>query len=530
MKRHLGRSAAAWYAAAGALSIATLLLTVAAAPVAAQTATPDTVRVTYRTRELVFFAAGRDEGVAVGDSVDVLLGGAGTRAVRAVVLSTAQHSASARLLDPQVNVPENTRVAYLRRPVQAPTVLAAAPDTAVDADTAAPGPVIVARRPRRHASGGLHLDQFNTSSGAGFSSGQTSLGVSIDFPVGAAWSVRMRTTSRYRSTSGGLVPSGVTTIPYQFELRYEAPGGRVRASLGRFLASDALALGYLDGARLELRSGPHARFGVAAGVVPDPIRLQYSSETKRVGAWWGLQGERASGTFSAAADWAAGAVRRTTVGTQASWSPARLVTLSLYGEADVAAAWDTTRSGAQVTSLFANARVPLPGGFRFGIGAETFAAVRNWQNAADSLTLPGRYTGATLSLGHNVAGFQVDASGSSLRRSDDPAPVLRGMLTVSRGLFFLIASAERGPIADYMYATGRLTVTPATSPVTLSIGGLYGLTQIQGGGMRIQRYSARPDVSWRIGRGLLLNAGGDFGRYAGRTTLYLHTGMSYYFH
>jgi hypothetical protein len=156
--------------------------------------------------------------------------------------------------------------------------------------------------------------------------------------------------------------------------------------------------------------------------------------------------------------------------------------------------------------------------------------VRRWETAADSFALPGRYTGANLSLGHDIAGFTVDLNGSTLRRADDPTAILRGMLTLSRGLFFLVASGEHGPFADYFYATGRFTVTSAASPISLGIGGLYGLTSLQAGSLTIQRYSVRPDISWRLGRGLLFNAGGDFGRYSGRTTTYLHSGVSYYFH
>ena len=516
---------------AGRWALCALLLIPASA--AAQTETPDTVRVTYRTREVVFFAAGRQQGVAVGDGIDVLLDSTGRRVVHAVVLSTAQRSSSARLLDPSATVPGNARVAYIRRPVMTPTILAlASPDTgaaSADRDTT-PVQLPVAHTPGRVVSGGLHLDQFSSNAGAGFSSGQTTLGVAVDVPFGAALTFRMRTTSRYRSVSSGVTANRSTTIPYQLEMRIEPPGGRVRASLGRFLASDALALGYLDGVRLEVRPGPQVRFGLAAGLVPDPVRLQFSTVTKRFGGWWGLQGNSAFGTVSLAADWANGALRRTIVGVQAVWSPAPRVSMSLYGDVDIAPGWDTTRSGGQLTSLFGNVRLPLPAGFRFGIGAETHSSVRLWETAADSFALPGRYVGASASLGHDVGRVAVDLSASALQRTDDPTPVLRGMLTLSRGPFFLVASGEHGPLADYYYATGRIIVTPAASTVSLAIGGFYGLTLVQAATLRIQRYSVRPDLSWRLGRGLLLNLGGDFGRYSVLTTTYLHAGVSYYFH
>jgi len=505
-----------------------------ATPAAAQTVATDTARVTYRTREVVFFAAGREQGVAVGDSVDVLLDSAGTHTARAVVLSTAQRSASARLLDASTAVPSSARVAYLRRTVDAPAVLTlASPDTAaaVYSELDATASVLpVSHAAGRPISGGLHLDQFNSTSGTILSSGQTTLGVSLDVPFGEAMTIRVRTTSRYRTVSTGMVATGVTTIPYQVELRLEPAGSAVHASLGRFLATEALALGYLDGARLELRPGSRTRFGVAAGVVPNPVRLQFSTLVKRAGAWWGLQGSSAYGTVSVAADWSQGAIRRTIIGLQTGWSPAPRVSFSFYGDADMAAAWDTTRSGARLTSAFANVHLPLPAGFRLGLGAETYTSVRRWETVADTFALPGRYTGVNMSLGHDVAGFAVDANGSALQRESDPAPILRGMLTMSRGLFFAVASGERGPFGDYMYVTGRFTVTPASSPVSLAIGGLYGITAFQAGGLTIRRYSLRPDLSWRAGRGLLFNAGADVGRYNENTTTYLHAGVSYYFH
>ena len=56
----------------------------------------DSTRVSYRTTEIVFFTAGRAEGVRVGDTVAVF--GAGGVVARAVVVSAALHASSARLL------------------------------------------------------------------------------------------------------------------------------------------------------------------------------------------------------------------------------------------------------------------------------------------------------------------------------------------------------------------------------------------------------------------------------------------------
>ena len=57
----------------------------------------DSARVSYRTVDVIFFTAGRAEGVRVGDTVAVVASGGGDLA-RAVVVSAALHTASARLL------------------------------------------------------------------------------------------------------------------------------------------------------------------------------------------------------------------------------------------------------------------------------------------------------------------------------------------------------------------------------------------------------------------------------------------------
>jgi hypothetical protein len=203
------------------------------------------------------------------------------------------------------------------------------------------------------------------------------------------------------------------------------------------------------------------------------------------------------------------------------------VSLSLYGDADLGAPWDS--AGARLTNLYAGLRTALPLGFRGSLGVETHQAVRLWESfvPGDTMPLPGRLTGFTGSLGHDVGGVAVDASGGWLKRAGDPEATLRGSLTLSRRALYASGTWQRGALLDYAALMGRV-VLPRRLPVTVSLGALAAMTQPRGG-TAVWRVSLRPELARSIGGAWYVTAGGDIGRYAGMTTTWLHAGVSYRF-
>ena len=65
------------------------------------------------------------------------------------------------------------------------------------------------------------------------------------------------------------------------------------------------------------------------------------------------------------------------------------------------------------------------------------------------MPLPGRLNGVNASLGHDVLGFRVDLSGGALKGANDAVPSYRGTMSVSRGVFLLMASGQHGDLFDY---------------------------------------------------------------------------------
>ncbi len=114
------RAAAAWI-----LMVTALVAVAAPARVQAQQdsgAAPDTARITYRTEDMVFVAAGRTAGLAVGDTLELLANDQSVVA-HAVVLSVAQRTASARLLGPATRVAVGQLVRFTPHPPPAQTAV-----------------------------------------------------------------------------------------------------------------------------------------------------------------------------------------------------------------------------------------------------------------------------------------------------------------------------------------------------------------------------------------------------------------------
>jgi len=514
--------------------IGTLLV---AFPAPAQ-AQGDSARVTYRTREVVFFAAGRDDGVVVGDTVAVLQGD-GATLVLAVVVSTGRRSASARLLTPDAAFVIGAPVRFTRHALAedtAPADTSGAPPPAPAESAYVPPELPERPRADMRWRGGLQLEQMASSAGGApsLTTRQTALGLDLVAPLASALQIRLRTTGRWRSGASATTSGfeGLTALVYQLEARIGTPEGHWSASLGRFAPDAAPGLGYLDGIQLEARPVPSQRLGVLAGFVPRVQQLRPSSTTTRAAAYWAFTaGDAFDGAVAAAADWADGAQRRMQISARSFWRPLPGLSLSAYGDADLAASWRPADK-AQLTTLYASARARLPLGFRGGIGVESHRAVRIWDTsfALDTTPLPGRLVGLTASLGHDVAGLSLEASGGYLKRTGDATPTLRGTFTAARGPFFLMATGQHGDLFDYGSTTARLFFAQRVLPFSLSLSGSASATRTANGQLTLWRYAVRPEIARTVGRGLLLTFGGDLGRFAGRSSTWLHAGVSYRFH
>lgn len=515
--------------------VAGVLLFVPPRPLRAQA---DSARVSFRTTDVVFFGAGRADGVRVGDTVAVA-GDSGAAATRALVLSVSLRSASARLLVADAPVAVGQYVRFERRPA----AMAAAPlpprsDSAAPRAAAvapAPRPVRSTRRPDGRWRGGVQLEQLASSMGglSSLATYQTVASLSLTAPLAPGLEIRTRTSSRWRSGASGRTTGldGLSTIVYGLEARFAPAGAAWNVSFGRFVPTEAMGLGYIDGARLEVRVAPEQRVGVIAGFVPKVQRLAASTAAKRTGAYWAFGGAGAlSGSLAAAADWEGGARRRTLMASQAYWRPAQSLSLAAYAEVDVGAPWQRF-GGLQLTTAYLNLRADLPFDFRGSIGAESHQAILLWESiaAGDTVAPPERLKGLNASLGRDVLGFRLDFSGGLLERASDATPTVRGMLTVARGALFVAASGQHGDLFDYGALVARLLLPYRALPFSASLGASASFTRSAGGALTQWRYSLQPELSRGLGSGFFATLGGDFGSYSGRSSTFLHAGVSYRF-
>lgn len=515
----------------------------------------DSAHVSYRTTEIAFFTAGRAEGVRVGDTVAVL--GTGDAVVaRAVVVSASLHASSARLLGTDVQVAVGQRVRFeARRAVEGADSAAAARDSAralraeadsagAQADTTAADsaarteiPVRRTRAPRlpRRLSGGLQIEEMASSTGGtgALTSYQTAGSLYLTAPLSSGVELRTRVSGRWRSGAAGRTTGldGFHAIPYELQLRFGVPGGGWSASIGRFVPTEAASLGYLDGARVELRLGAQQRVGIVGGFVPSVARLSLSTATRRGGIYWAFGGGGAfAGSLSAAADWSAGARRRTLVASQTYWRILGRLSLSASAEVDIGSP-SMTVHGVQLTNGYANLRMDLPLGFRGSVGVESHQAILLWESvmAGDTTPPAGRLNGVSASLGHDLFGFRVDLSGGALKGASDAAPSYRGTLSVSRGALFLLASGQHGDLFDYGSLVARIMLPYRALPFNAALGATATFTRTAGGAVTQWRYSLQPEISRIVGGGFFASLGGDIGTFAGRTSAFLHAGVSYRF-
>jgi len=501
-------------------------------------ATQDTARVTYRTQEVVFLSAGRGAGLAVGDTVDVV-DSTGTVLARAAVVSVAQSTASAVLIPAGTAVAVGQLVRFAARPPAVAVAPPPAPDTSggapapsPSADTLAPPAPPVLANPSARWRADFQLQQMvNSMGGPTTVTSQLTTGtVALTAPLAPWLTLQTRSTTEWRSSSTSLaVPGGNDqTMVYQAEARIEPPGSWWDMSLGRFVPTDAVGLGFIDGARLEVKPGASQRLGLVGGFAPDLYTLAPSSAVRRAGAYWALTTPTVSGSLSGAAEWQDGARRRTWVSAQSYWSPSSGLSLYVMTDLDYGSGWQSFR-GLQVTDLSAGLRATLPAGFRGGLSVETNQALRLWQLAqsGDTLPMPGRLVSFTASLGHDVGASSVDLTASVLKRATDPNSTLQGTLTVFNRRFMIVGMGQHGDLFDYGSLLVRFPLPLATASFSTALAFAASGTLLPAASRPLWRYGVRPEISWRLGGGFYLNASADVGRYVGQSSVFLQGGLAY---
>jgi len=245
-------------------------------------AAPDaTARVTYLTSASVYVDAGRENGLRLGDRLEIVREGEVVAIVEVTDLSSRR--ASCKTVEGTPVVGDAVR---LPETADAPVEPPPAPEAATLTSSA--------RRPRRSSDRkvrgrvGLRYLSVKERSGSELEFSQPALdllldgsnlaGNKLDIQVDA----RSRRTTR-RNGSGTNDHNGETRV-YRMSASVHDPASHWRVTLGRQNSPTLASINIFDGVLADL-AGPGRSVGAFSGTQPDPTDFGYSSRVREYGAY-----------------------------------------------------------------------------------------------------------------------------------------------------------------------------------------------------------------------------------------------------
>jgi hypothetical protein len=338
-----------------------------------------TAHVIYLTGGSVYIDAGRDQGIAIGDTARVTRGGAAVALLRVAFVSTSKASCDTLHVESPIRVGDAVR--YVPGSLVEADAGAAGGETGADssaratttqAPPAAPGtrggapsqPRAAARRAARPVRGRIGLGLV-TVPPAGGGPGYTEPSLTLRLDGSAAsgapvdFSIDVRGHRTYRAGSEG----GAARV-YRLSTAIRDDAATRRISLGRQGLPVSSSASLIDGALAQL-DGKRLSAGVFSGLEPAPGGYDFSTDLVQSGGF--LQWRNAPG---AVARWSAttgfvdsrhgGAVNRDFAFAQGYYFNRRLM-LNVSQEMDLNPAWKRAMGepAVSLTSTFATARAQL---------------------------------------------------------------------------------------------------------------------------------------------------------------------------
>ena len=346
------------------LPLALTLLAAAPGALAPAAAFAAAARVIYVTGGSVYVDAGREQGIAVGDTLEVLREGAVVARLRVAFVSTGK--ASCDTLRTQGGIRVGDPVRYSARPVEpSPEQPAAGADSA----RAGAGPVPIRAAPggapkRRTppVRGRVGVGLVNVP-GAGGAPGYTQPSLSLRLDGSAAYGAPMDFSIDVRGhrTYRGGASDGVTRV-YRLSTAVRDASGNRRLSVGRQPLPVSSSAGLFDGGLGQI-GGARWAVGVFSGLEPDPAAYDFSTRIVQSGAFaqWRsapASTRRWSATLGFLDSRDRGSPSRDFAFLQASWMSRRAFA-TVSQEVDVNASWKRALGDPAVslTSTFATARL-----------------------------------------------------------------------------------------------------------------------------------------------------------------------------
>lgn len=401
MARRLARPAAfiAWLiAAALAAAPGRAGADGATIPGAAATPAARTVmsKVVYLAGASVYVEAGRTDGLAEGDTLDVLRG---SRTIARLIVTAVSSKRAACDTFAVIEAPGLGDAVRFRVPAdrvvgaapsgQAVSLRPAAPDTAGAAsDLADAGRMEGVAPPRgsrgRPWRGRLALRYLSVEPGSGSGYAQPALDVRVDGRGSGVMPLDLSIDVRSRRTYRGGQQDDVARV-YRMLLAAGAPGSR-RVTVGRQLSPALASVSVFDGVLVETGGTGRWSAGAFAGAQPEPARFRPSSDVIEGGAYAqarATQGPRRSWTltFGGVHSLSHGQVNRQFGFVNGFYMHPRL-TLAATQEIDLNTGWRRTMGDPALSfsSTFLSARTQIAPGLTLSSGYDGRRSVRLWRD------------------------------------------------------------------------------------------------------------------------------------------------------
>ncbi|HEX5819621.1 MAG TPA: hypothetical protein VFY20_12115 [Gemmatimonadales bacterium] len=368
-----------------------VLLAVAAAVAASPGVAQDTIvvrstSITYLTSVTAYVAAGRDDGLAPGATLEVRRAGSAIGLL--TVTDVSSHRAACAITRADQPLAVGDSATY--RPVAMPPTQLAAADVAPPRSSGRKGPPPIRGRVGvRYLYSRGSNDSRTLSQPAldlrldGANIARTGIGLSVD--VRARWS---------NSGGAGVVSTtdGLARV-YQASLFWEPVGGPVRAVVGRQMSPTLATVAFLDGVLLEAHGRSWA-VGAVGGTEPDPATFDPSGLVKDFGGYVtfrspvGASAKRWTATLGAMGSYTEGHSNREFAYLQGGYMDTRFSAFFAQ-EVDYYAPWKVAAgeaSSVSFTSTFANVRWRIASPVTIAAGYDNRRNVRLFRDAVNPET------------------------------------------------------------------------------------------------------------------------------------------------
>jgi hypothetical protein len=265
---------------AAALALVALFAAASSVAAAGEEESFRSTKISYVTSASIYIDAGSDEGMKIGQTVDLIRDGAVAATLKVTYLSS--HRALCEKVSGEAVPAVGDSIRYLpAAPVAAPTT--GATSSAAPATARAPS-----RESGVHGRIGVRYLFVRDTSGNGQDFSQPALDLRLDgsqmggSPFDLSVDVRSRRT--YATNSLGSTDTRDLTSVYRMALSFREPGSGWRATVGRQFSPSLASINIFDGALGEYRAQRWSA-GAFTGSEPDAVNLGYSSQIQEHGAY-----------------------------------------------------------------------------------------------------------------------------------------------------------------------------------------------------------------------------------------------------